>query len=306
MMKKCLTFILITTFLIGVLRMETYAAEEKFLTTIPAFRLSLVNDEESMMYTAYYAQDYFENTYLLSSAFVGAAMEDGWTATLHTSSGEKKVEHLLTEHGVSYLKAEIPKEYAPLKVADVDTATYLLGGDLIHLKGNDESDESTNVKYVWAKYDIDFLDWLHENGYYLNEDLIYQEAYLNEVKQYGAPIVQKYGEDTFLLGAMHVDESYHPIIRDFRVVQLSTSGSIGKVEKIVENINETSDVTESYVEETNDSEKKNAINTNEIAEDEAQDIIEVEDQKNSELNYFPLVAAGIVVIVTALYFKKKK
>ena len=150
------------------------------------------------------------------------------------------------------------------------------------------------------------MDWLHENGYYLNEYLVYQQSYLSETKQYGAPIVQEYGEDTFLLGAMHVDESYHPIIRDFRVVQLSTSASIGKVEKVVENINETSNVTESSVEETNDSEKKNAVNTNEMVEDETQDIIEVEEHKNSELNYFPLVAAGIVVIVTALYFKKKK
>ena len=181
MMKKCLIFILMLTLCTGIFGLESHAAEsEIFLDPFPIYRMSLTKDNETVMYTAFYVQDSEGNIYLISSAFAGAAMRDGWKATLHTASGEKRVEHLKNENGICYLKAEIPEQSIILEIEDDDD--YEDGRILCAKKVEEKAEDGSVItRYTWGKWYVDFIGWYQNGAYYINDEMYMSKVYLEDV-----------------------------------------------------------------------------------------------------------------------------
>jgi len=298
-MKKYLIFLLAMILFTGIFGIDSHAAEiDDYMNDFPVFRLSLTKDNEEVMYTAFYAQDYNKKTYLLSSAFVGGAMEDGWTAVLHTSSGQIKVEHLLTENGVSYLKAEIPKGYVPVELDNPDTIGTIEGGRLLcSNKVIKEIDKFKVTSYTWQTWRVEFSDWYHENGYYLNEEQYLAEHYLEEVKLFGAPLLEIYADHVYLIGTLYVDEYHRPVVRDFRVTGFSESGAIGKTEEVSKNMNTFSD------------DMMAQFHAMEVLNDEiftSKDTLpEIKEQNDLENTPLLLILVGGAATVAAVLFLKK-
>ena len=313
--KKYLVFLLAMILFTGIFGIESHATQlEWYVEPMPVFRLSLIKDKETMIYTAFYALDLEGNVYLLTSAFVGAAMEDGWTATLHTSAGPKSVEHLKTENGVSYLKAIVPGNYYMFKISN---DTSIEAGSLIYSRNVDKKIENMDsvkiTSYTWVKLSLDFSDWYLENGYYIWDDHYFAENYLKEAKIYGAPLISSSSLELF--GTLYMDENYHPVFRDFRRTGLVKDAAIGKVEP------DTVEVTV----RSNDIgalEEEKVINTDTLLQLEKLEIAELEEgifteneekvaaetggQMVSENNYLPVVIGGAAVIAAIFYIRKRK
>ena len=313
--KKYLVFLLAMIMFTGILGIESHATQlESYVEPVPTFRLSLTKDKETVSYTAFYALDLEGNVYLLTSAFAGAAMEDGWTATLHTSAGQKNVEHLKTENGVSYLKAIVPGNYYMFKISK-DTsieAESLIYSEKVEKKIKNVND-ATITGYSWTRSSVDFSDWSLDNGYYIWDDHYFTENYLAETKCYGAPLISLSSLELF--GTLYMDENYRPVFRDFRRTGLVKDAAIGKVEP------DTVEVTV----RSNDIgalEEEKVINTDTLLQLEKLEIAELEEgifteneekvaaetggQMVSENNYLPVVIGGAVVIVAIFYIRKRK
>lgn len=305
MMKKCLIFILTLTLFTGIFGLESHAAEsEVFLDPFPIYRLSLTKDEETVMYTAFYMQDFEGNIYLISSAFAGAAMRDGWEATLHTASGEKDVEHLKNENGICYLKAEIPEQICLLELEDDDEYE---DGYLLCAKKTEEkaADGSVITKYTWGKWYVDFLGWHRNGSYYVNDEIYMSKVYLEDVKLYGAPLVNLYGDSIHLIGTLYLDVNYCPIVVDFRKLGLSEEYAIGKAE-VSEDNDMISDFMVDQLNALAASEEEVVINIDTLPEIEEEVISETEKQSVSESNNLPMAIAGVVVAAAVIYFRKRK
>lgn len=305
MMKKCLIFILTLTLFTGIFGLESHAAEsEVFLDPFPIYRLSLTKDEETVMYTAFYMQDFEGNIYLISSAFAGAAMRDGWEATLHTASGEKDVEHLKNENGICYLKAEIPEQICLLELEDDDEYE---DGYLLCAKKTEEkaADGSVITKYTWGKWYVDFLGWHRNGSYYVNDEIYMSKVYLEDVKLYGAPLVNLYGDSIHLIGTLYLDVNYCPIVVDFRKLGLSEEHAIGKTD-VSESDNTISDFMAEQLNSMDVLNEEVVINTDILPEIEVQDAAETEEQIVSESNYLPVVIAGVAVLAIIEFYRKKK
>jgi len=305
--KKYWVFLLTICLFAGFFGMESHAAElEQYGGALPFFRLSLTKEKESMIYTAYYAMDSEGNIYLLTSAFVGAAMEDGWTATLHTSSGQMNVGHLKTENGVSYLKATVPGTYYMFKIpvdTSIDSASLIFANRAE--KKIENIEDFTITSYVWSRQEIDFSQWLLHDGYHLWDDHYFAKNYLDEVKVFGAPLINI--SMTELFGTLYMDENYRPIIRDFRRTGLVKDAAIGKVEPdtvyVTARSNNLGAMDEEFVVNTDQLLKLEEL---EIVDLEDELFIEGEGQMISENRYLPVVIDAVAVIAAIFYIRKRK
>lgn len=287
MKKRCLIFILLMTLFTGILGMESHAAEsEVFLDPFPIYRMSLTKGEETVMYTAFYVQDTEGNIYLISSAFAGAAIKDGWEATLHTASGEKEVEYLRNDYGVAYLKAEIPEQGYILEIEDDEDYE---DGRILCAKKTEEKAENGSVvtKYTWSKWYVDFLGWYQHGSYYINDEIYMSKVYLEDVKLYGAPLVHMTSDNIYVIGTLYLDVNYSPIIVDFRKTGLDEAYAIGKVD-----VDEEKNEISAFM-----AEQLNSI----AGTDEEIKVTEV-----SENNTLLIVIAGAAVVAVTVYFKKRK
>ncbi len=307
MMKKCLIFILMLTLCTGIFGLESHAAEsEVFLDPFPIYRMSLTKDNETVMYTAFYVQDLEGNIYLISSAFAGAAMRDGWKATLHTASGEKEVECLKYTDGICYLKAEIPEQCIILEIEEDDIFEdgYVLCANKEEEKA---SDGSMSTKYTWKKWYVDFIGWYSNSnsGYYLNDEIYMANVYLEDVKLYGAPLVHFTSDNITVMGTLYLDVNYCPIVIDFRKLGLSEEYAIGKTD-VSESDNTISDFMAEQFNSIEVSNEEVVINTPALQESKEQIVEESRNQAVFENNYLPVIVAGAVVIAAVFYFKKQK
>ena len=305
--KKYLVFLLTICLFTGLFGMESHAAEmEQFLDPIPIYRLSLTKDKETMMYTAFYMQDLKGNIYLISSAFAGAAMNDGWSAALHTSSGEKRVEHLKTENGISYLKAEIPENsFFPV----IQDAEEYEDGSLLCAKKVEKKienlDDAVITSYTWSKWYVDFIGWYEVDGFYINDEMYMSKVYLEDVKLYGAPLVNLSSDSIKVIGTLYLDENYCPIVVDFRKLGLSESYAIGKVN--ASDTNQT--MSDTMMKQLNSMDVLGDdvfIDTDTLPEIEVEAAAENEGQMDSEKNYLPVVIGGVAVIAAIFYIRKRK
>lgn len=306
-MKKYLVFLLAMILFTGIFGIESHATQlEWYVEPMPVFRLSLTKNKETMIYTAFYALDLEGNVYLLTSAFAGAAMEDGWTATLHTSAGLKSVEHLKTENGVSYLKATVPGNYYMFKISN---DTSIEAGSLIYSgkveKKIENIDDVTITGYTWKKLSLDFSEWYLENGYYIWDDHYFAKNYLEEAKLYGAPLISSYSLELF--GTLYMDENYHPVFRDFRRTGLVKDAAIGKVEPdTVEVTVRSNDMSVLEEEKVTNPDALLQLEKLEIAELEEGIFTETEEQMILERNYLPVVIGSVAVIAASYYYFNRR
>ena len=305
MTKKCLIFILMLTLCTGIFGLESHAAEsEVFLDPFPIYRMSLTKDNETVMYTAFYVQDSEGNIYLISSAFAGAAMRDGWKATLHTASGEKRVEHLKNENGICYLKAEIPEQSIILEIEDDDD--YEDGRILCAKKVEEKAEDGSVItRYTWGKWYVDFIGWYQNGAYYINDEMYMSKVYLEDVKLYGAPLVHFSSDNITVMGTLYLDVNYCPIIVDFRKLGLSEEHAIGKID-LFESNNTISDFMAEQLNSIDDVNDEEVINTPALQASKEQIVVESRDGSVSEKNYLPVVIGGATVIAVAYYYFNRR
>lgn len=305
MMKKCLIFILMLTLCTGIFVLESHAAEsEVFLDPFPIYRMSLTKDNETVMYTAFYVQDSEGNIYLISSAFAGAAMRDGWKATLHTASGEKEVECLKYTDGICYLKAEIPEQSIILEIEEDDD--YEDGRILCSKKVEEKAEDGSVItRYTWTKWYVDFIGWYQNGAYYINDEMYMSKVYLEDVKLYGAPLVHFSSDNITVMGTLYLDVNYCPIIVDFRKLELSEEHAIGKTD-VSESDNTISDFMAEQLNSMDEVNDEVVINTDTLQEIKEQATAEAENQIDSENKYLPVVIGGAAVIAAIFYFRKRK
>jgi len=304
-MKKCLIFILMLTLCTGIFGLESRAAEsEVFLDPFPIYRMSLTKDNETVMYTAFYVQDSEGNIYLISSAFAGAAMRDGWEATLHTASGEKSVEHLKNENGICYLKAEIPEQSIILEIEEDDV--YEDGRILCAKKVEEKAEDGSMItRYTWSKWYVDFIGWYQNGAYYINDEMYMSKVYLEDVKLYGAPLVHFSSDNITVMGTLYLDVNYCPIIVDFRKLGLSEEHAIGKSD-LSESNNTISDFMAEQLNSMDEVNDEVVINTPALQKGKEQIVEESRDWSVSENDYQPVVIGGAVVIAAIFYIRKRK
>lgn len=226
--KKMLLMIAVLAVLGGFLGFSNRAFATE-APTLPVFAILLQNDEDAVAMTAFYVQDEEGSTYLVTSAYAGALIQEGYEAMLFSESSLMDVEYLTTENNISFINAKGVEASTPFKLSELSSAS----------EGVMRFMTFSNEELQVSQKEIVFSDWEKSGDHYQSSDKLENVVYL------GAPVLEK--ESDGVIGTVFMDQETHLILIDMRNMSFPEEGVIvaaAKASEAPEKEEETEPMTE--------------------------------------------------------------